>query len=147
MATSPPRTGAAPPEATNTPWRLISTVCSGSSGPDHWIPIAWAPPAPGSYLSIAFAPGARPDWSAPHPRAADCPVPPISACSPADSISGVDLLSDGRERPIPLRSAFLLKSPSVFQESNCCPSFLHLGPWFLVERPLECILIIKIGLN
>jgi hypothetical protein len=60
------------------------------------------------------APGAGPDQSArPYPQAVDHPGPPVSARSPADLISAVDMRLDGRERLIPLRLVILLKTPPV----------------------------------
>jgi hypothetical protein len=104
-------------------------------------------PAPGSHSSVARAPSTATDWSA-----ALTPKPLITLARllvrarPRDLFSAVDLRSYDRERPIPLRSVILLKSPSVSLESTRRPVFLRLSPWFLAERPLDFILIIEIGL-
>jgi hypothetical protein len=70
----------------------------------------------------------------------------ISARSSTDLISSVDLWSNDWERLIPVCLEILLRNSSGFRELTRRPVSLYPSPWFLVEKPLDFILITEICL-
>jgi hypothetical protein len=116
-------------------------IWSLSHGPYRGIPLRARAPCVRTHLSVACAPGTRPDRSVRPPcvgrwppwPTGQCVLAPSSARSPTDLIWAIDFRSNGWVDPVYLHVVILLKRPSGFRKWTCGPWFSHAGPCNLAE--------------